>query len=72
MNALEIAIDKAHTLPKETQEQIGRDMLLRIEKLEQLRADLQVGIDELDAGGGEEIEIDDIIGEAHRQHGESA
>jgi hypothetical protein len=68
--ALDIAIQKAKQLPEATQEQIGRDVLFRIEKLEQLQADLQIGIDELDAGQGREIDIDEIIRQARREHGE--
>jgi hypothetical protein len=68
--AFEVAVRKAKELPKETREQIGRDVLLRIDKLERLRADLQIGIDQLDAGEGSEIDITDIIIRAHRQHGQ--
>jgi hypothetical protein len=67
--AFEVAVRKAKELPAETREQIGRDVLLRIEKLERLRADLQIGIDQLDAGQGSAIDITDIIIRAHRQHG---
>lgn len=71
-NALDVAITKAQSLPEETREQIGRDVLLRIEKLEQLRADLQLGIDQLDAGQGTEIAIGEIISRARREHGKAA
>src|ERR1700757_534193 len=67
--ALDIAISKAQQLPDSVQEQIGRDVLLRIEKLEQLRADLQIGIDELDAGEGRELDLADVINEARREYG---
>jgi hypothetical protein len=70
--ALDIAISKAQALPDAAREQIGRDMLLRIEKLEQLRADLQIGIDELDAGKGEALDMEDLKAEARWQHGEEA
>jgi len=53
--AFEIAISKAQELPEETREQLGRDVLFQIEKLERLRADLQVGIDQLNAGQGNEL-----------------
>jgi hypothetical protein len=69
---LDLAISKVNQLPEELQEQLGREVLLRIKTLEQLRAELQVGIDELDDGNGAEIDIDQIIGEARRQHGERA
>ena len=70
--ALNLAIRKVQALPEDAQEQIGRDVLLRIEKLEQLQADLQIGIDELDAGLGEEISMDEIIEQARREHDKRA
>ncbi len=60
---------KAEALPEEAQEYIGRELLFRIEWLKQLRADLQVGIDELDRGEGMEVDIEDVIREARRKHG---
>jgi hypothetical protein len=69
---LDLAISKVTKLPPELQEQLGREVLLRIKSLEQLRAELQVGIDELDAGNGAKIDIEEIIGNARRQHGERA
>jgi hypothetical protein len=70
--ALEVAISKARSLPDAAREQIGRDVLLRIERLEKLRGDLQIGIDELEAGKGETIAMDDLKAEARQQHGEEA
>jgi hypothetical protein len=67
--ALEVAISKARSLPDAAREQIGRDVLLRIERLEKLRGDLQIGIDELEAGKGETIAMDDMKAEARQQHG---
>ena len=40
----------------------------RIETLEQLRNEIGVGIRELDAGLGEELDIDKVIEQAHREH----
>jgi hypothetical protein len=70
--ALEVAISKARSLPDAAREQIGRDVLLRIERLEKLRGDLQIGIDELEAGKGETIAMDDLKAEARQQHGREA
>jgi hypothetical protein len=67
--ALEVAISKARSLPDAAREQIGRDVLLRIERLEKLRGDLQIGIDELEAGKGKTIAMDDLKAEARQQHG---
>ncbi|MBV8565620.1 MAG: hypothetical protein JO163_22005 [Methylobacteriaceae bacterium] len=59
---------KAASLPEAAQEQIGREMLERIDTLEQLRAELEIGIGELDAGLGEELDIEDVIKRAHAEH----
>jgi hypothetical protein len=72
MTAFEIAVSKVQKLPDDTREQIGRDVLLRIEKLERLRTDLQIGIDQLDAGEGTEIDIEEIISQLPSQHGAAA
>jgi hypothetical protein len=37
-----------------------------------LRAEIDIGIRELDAGLGEELDIDDVIREAHEEHGKGA
>jgi hypothetical protein len=72
VKTLELAISKASNLPEAAQEQLGRELLERIETLEQLRAEVQVGIRELDAGLGEELDIDDIIRQAHQEHAKKA
>ena len=67
---LETAISKASRLPEATQERIGRDLLAHIDALERLRSDLQIGIDQLDAGLGREVDIETLIGDADRKHAE--
>ena len=42
--ALQLALDKAAALPEAAQEQLGREMLERIEALNALRAEVEVGI----------------------------
>jgi hypothetical protein len=61
---LELAMAKAASLPDAAQEQIGREVLERIDTLTELREQLAVGIRELDAGRGEELDIDDVIKKA--------
>jgi hypothetical protein len=58
---LDLAVAKASLLPEAAQEQLGLDLLDRIATLEQLRADLEVGIRELDAGLGKPLKIEDVI-----------
>ena len=69
---LEIAISKAASLTEAAQEQLGREILERIETLAQLRAEIEIGIRELDAGMGEELNIEDVIREARAEHAREA
>ena len=64
----ELAISKVAQLPEATQEQLGRELLERIESIEQLRAEIEIGIRELDAGLGEELDIEAVIRQAHAEH----
>ena len=48
------------------------EMLERIEALQQLRAEIEIGIRELDAGLGEEIDIEDVIRQARQDDGKGA
>jgi hypothetical protein len=67
--ALQLAIRKAQTLPEAAQEEIGRDVLLRINELEELRAKIRVGVAELDAGKGGPLDIRKIKADARRRYG---
>ncbi len=67
-STLELAIAKASELPEAAQEMIGREILDRIEALAALRAEIQIGIDELDAGLGRELDIEELLAELHRKH----
>ena len=69
VKALELAITKAANLPEAAQEQLGRELLERIDGLSRLRADIQIGLDELDAGKGEELDIEELIREVRKEHG---
>jgi hypothetical protein len=65
---LELAIAKAASLPEAAQEQLGREIVEHIDSLAQLRAEIEVGFQELDAGLGEEIDIEDVIRQARVEH----
>ena len=69
VKALELAIAKAAGLPEAAQEQLGRDLLERIDALSSLRADIQVGLDELDAGKGEPLDVEELIRQARNELG---
>jgi hypothetical protein len=60
-STLEIAIAKAKELPEAAQDVLGLEILDRIAALASLRAELQIGIDELDAGLGGPLDVEDII-----------
>jgi hypothetical protein len=63
---LQLAIHKAQNLPEAAQEELGRDVLLRIQELEELRAKIRVGVAELEAGNGGPLDMRTIKAEACR------
>jgi hypothetical protein len=65
---LELAIGKATALPEAAQEQIGRELLERIDALSELRSAVEAGVRELDAGKGETLDIEEVIREARAEH----
>ena len=71
VKTLELAILKAAELPEAAQEQLGRELLERIDTLEELRAAIEIGIRELDAGLGEPLDIEDVIAQARKEHAAS-
>jgi hypothetical protein len=64
----EIAISKIAALPEPAQEQLGRELLERIETLKNLRSEIDLGIRELEAGLGEELDIDELLRQLHNEH----
>ncbi len=67
VKTLELAVAKAAALPEAAQEQIGRELLERIEALSGLRAAIEVGWRELDRGEGEELDIEEFIRQMRRE-----
>jgi hypothetical protein len=61
VKTLEKAIAEVTALPAADQEQIGRQLLLHVEKLRSLREELDRGIHALDAGKGTALDIDEFI-----------
>jgi hypothetical protein len=66
---LQAAMEKAASLPTEAQNEIAREMFERIDDLTQLRAALEVGIRELDAGLGKPVDMTAVRRRLHREHG---
>lgn len=68
VKALELAMTKAASLPEAAQEQLGRELLERIDTLADLRSEIEAGVRELDAGMGRELDIEDVIRQAREEH----
>ena len=65
---LQLAISKAAALPEPAQEQLGRELLERIDALSKLRKAVETGLRELDAGKGKPLDIADVIAQARKEH----
>ena len=63
---LQIAISKATALPEAAQEELGREMLERIDALAELRAVIDVAARQIEAGEEEELDIGSVIREARK------
>jgi hypothetical protein len=72
VKTLELAISKAASLPEAAQEQLGRELLERIDALAELRAEIEIGLRELDAGLGEDLDVEDLIREARDEYARKA
>lgn len=69
VKSLERAIAEVATLPDADQEQIGRRLLSHVEKLRQLRAEVDKGIRSLDAAKGKPLDVEDFLRQKNEQHG---
>jgi hypothetical protein len=72
VKTLELAIRKAASLPEAAQEQLGRELLERIDTLDELRTEIEVGIRELDSGMGKALDLEDVIRQARNEHARKA
>jgi hypothetical protein len=70
VKTLQLALSKAADLPEAAQEQIGRELLERIDALARLRAEIAAGLRELDAGRGEDLDIEEFIEQARTEDGD--
>jgi hypothetical protein len=68
VRTLEKAIAEVSNLPDADQEQIARRLLSHVEKLRQLRADIDKGIRSLDAGEGEPLDIEAFLKQENERH----
>ena len=65
---LKEAIAEVATLPESDQELIGRELLVHVEKLRSLRADIALGVQSLDADQGKRLDIEDVISRARGRY----
>jgi hypothetical protein len=65
---LQEALAEVERLPARDQENIGRQVLHHVEKLRLLRDDIDAGVQSHDEGQGLELDMDDVISVARRQH----
>ncbi|MCK1719103.1 hypothetical protein [Bradyrhizobium sp. 141] len=66
---LEQAIAQISQLPAADQEEIGRKLLSHVEKLNALRSEIDRGIQSLDAGKGEALNMEEFLREKNSRHG---
>ena len=66
--ALALAMKKIASLPKAAQEEIGVEILERVDTLAWLRAEIELGIRDLDAGKRVKIDPDAFIKQMRRRH----
>jgi hypothetical protein len=59
--ALELAISKAETLPEAAREQIGREMLVRLQGFEEIKTSIKDGLRELEAGLGQSLDVQAVL-----------
>ncbi len=69
IKVLREAIAKVEALPEAEQDRIARELIDYVDKLSALRADLDVGIRQLDAGEGRELDINAFLQEMHEKNG---
>jgi hypothetical protein len=69
VKTLELAIAEIASLSDADQEKIGQQLLSHVEKLRQLRSEIDKGIRSLDAGEGKPLDIETFIREQNERHG---
>ncbi len=62
------AITEVSNLPDSDQEQIGRNLLSYVEKLRQIRVEIDKGIRSLDAGEGKPLDIEEFLKQQNAQY----
>jgi len=68
VKTLELALSKIAALPEAAQEEFGRQLLQQVDALEALRAEIDIGLAELDAGLGKEIDFAALLKDLNERH----
>ena len=66
---LDFAVNKAQQLPEAAQEEIGRELLTRVLEIEEMRKAVALGVEQLDRGEVTEFDMQELLAELHREHG---
>jgi hypothetical protein len=69
VKTLEQAIAQVSRLPAADQEQIGRKLLVHVEKLNALRAEVDKGLRSLDEGDGRALDMEAFLSGKNSRHG---
>ena len=63
------AVARVEALPESEQDRIARELIDYLDKLNALRADVEIGLRQLNAGEGRELDIEDVIRQAREEYG---
>jgi hypothetical protein len=63
------AIARVESLPESEQDRIARELIGYLDRLNVLRAEVEIGTRQLDAGEGRELDIEDVIKQAREEYG---
>jgi len=69
VRALELAIEALGNLPAADQERMGRQLLSYIEKLLQLRIEVEKGVRVLEEGPAMPLDVDAFLRQQNERHG---
>jgi hypothetical protein len=69
IRALELAIEALGNLPAADQERVGRQLLSYVEKLQQLRIEIERGVRVLESEAGVPLDLDDFLLQLNQRHG---
>jgi hypothetical protein len=66
------AIARVESLPESEQDRIARELIGYLDRLNVLRAEVEIGTRQLDAGEGRELDIEDVIKQAREEYGQGS